>query len=209
MENYSPNQIVLGNEKYPIVISLTEYKGSPLIDIRKYYFDKKKNEIKPSKKGIALQKNNFNLLVDSLINSSPEIKKWFEEKSEYSAQHATKMLQDRAGAFEDNRRKAQKFETDEEGWQAPNFFDVETLGGSDRIIYNTRHGLFKILEKLSKHENQITINLINSILMSYKKAKDILDDGEEYSADELFKYLEFEWGIILSNYIRKVVDGES
>jgi hypothetical protein len=204
MENCTPNQIVIGNEKYPIVISLTEYKGSPMIDIRKYYLDKKTNEVKPSKKGIALQKNNYNLLVDSLINSSPEIKKWFEEKSEYSAKQATKMLQDRAGAFEDNRREAQKFETDEEGWQAPNFFGVETLGGSDRIIYNTKHRLFEILEKLSKNENKITIDLINSILMSYKKAKDILDDGEEYSADELFKYLEFEWGIILSNYTRTI-----
>ena len=80
MAEDSKKQVVIGNKKYPIVISLSEYKGSPLIDIRKYYFDRKSEEIKPSKKGIALQKNNFNLLAQTLIDSSPEIKKWFEDK---------------------------------------------------------------------------------------------------------------------------------
>ena len=194
----------MGNKKYPIVISLSEYKGSPLVDIRKYYFDKKSEEIKPSKKGIALQKNSFNLLAQTLIDSSPEIKKWFEEKNEYSAKKATQTLQVRADAVEENRRQAQNFETDKEGWQAPNFFDVESLGGSDKIVYNTKHSMYELLNQLSQGDDKSASDLINVILMSYKKAKDILDDGEEYSADELFKYLEFEWGLILSNYIKTV-----
>lgn len=204
MDANSTRHVVIGNEKYPIVISLSEYKGSPLIDIRKYYFDKKSEEIKPSKKGIALQRNNFNLLVQTLIDSLPEIKKWFEDKNEYSAQKATQTLQVRAKAVEENRRQAQDFETHEEGWQAPNFFDVESLGGSDKIVYNTRHSMYELLSNLPKSDNNTATDLVNVILMSYKKAKDILDDGEEYSADELFKYLEFEWGLILSNYIKTV-----
>lgn len=204
MEDNASKQVVIGNEKYPIVISLREYKGSPLIDIRKYYFDKKSEEIKPSKKGIALQKNNFNLLAQTLTDSSPEIKKWFEDKSEYSAKKATQTLKARADAVEENRRQAQEFETHEEGWQAPNFFEVESLGGSDKIVYNTKHSMFELLNQLSQNDNEKLTDLINLMLMSYKKAKDILDDGEEYSAEELFKYLEFEWGLILSNYIKTV-----
>ena len=204
MKTNSEKQVVMGNKKYPIVISLSEYKGSPLVDIRKYYFDKKSEEIKPSKKGIALQKNSFNLLAQTLIDSSPEIKKWFEEKNEYSAKKATQTLQVRADAVEENRRQAQNFETDKEGWQAPNFFDVESLGGSDKIVYNTKHSMYELLNQLSQGDDKSASDLINVILMSYKKVKDILDDGEEYSADELFKYLEFEWGLILSNYIKTV-----
>jgi hypothetical protein len=198
------DQVVIGNKKYPIVISFKEYKGSLLIDIRKYYFDKKSKEIKPSKKGIALQKNNFNLLMQTLIDSSTEINKWFEDKNEYSSQKATQTLKDRSDAIEENRRQAQDFETHEEGWQAPNFFHVESLGGSDKIVYNTKHSMYDLLNTLPINDKNGATDLINVVLMSYKKAKDILDDGEEYSADELFKYLEFEWGLILSNYIKTV-----
>ena len=78
------------------------------------------------------------------------------------------------------------------------------MGGADKIVYNTKHSMYELLNKLSANDNDAFTDLINVILMSYKKAKDILDDGEEYSADELFKYLEFEWGLILSNYIKTV-----
>ena len=204
METNPSNQVVIGNKKYPVVVSLKEYKGSPLIDIRKYYFDKKTEEIKPTKKGIALQKNNYNLLIQSLIDSSPEVSKWFEETNEYSAKKATETLQKRVEAVEGNRRKAQNFNTDKDYWQAPNFFDVESLGGSDKIIYNTKHEMYEKLNQTSQKGNETGMDLINIILISYKKAKDILDDGEEYSAEELFKYLDFEWGLILSNYIKTV-----
>jgi len=48
--------IHLGNKKR---LTLRKFKGKLLIDIREYYFDKMEGAFKPGKKGIALNKENW------------------------------------------------------------------------------------------------------------------------------------------------------
>ena len=48
--------IHLGNKKR---LTLRKFKGKLLIDIREYYFDKMEGTFKPGKKGIALNKENW------------------------------------------------------------------------------------------------------------------------------------------------------
>lgn len=53
----------LGKMKF---IDVREYKGITLIDIREYYEDKKSGEMKPGKKGISLQKDQWEVRVRPL-----------------------------------------------------------------------------------------------------------------------------------------------
>lgn len=45
---------------------ISEFKGQQYVDIREYYTDKETNELKPGKKGISLNKEQFELLAGAI-----------------------------------------------------------------------------------------------------------------------------------------------
>jgi hypothetical protein len=71
----SEDQIVLaenGSLKNRLRLSLQMYKKSPLLNIRFYYEDKE-GEMKPTKKGISITRNNFLVISDVLKKHSDGI----------------------------------------------------------------------------------------------------------------------------------------
>lgn len=69
-----PNEefyIDLGQNKR---VSVSEYNKKLLINIREYYQDKASNEMKPGKKGIALNESQFQKLVDNINKIKYQIK---------------------------------------------------------------------------------------------------------------------------------------
>lgn len=69
------DQIVLaenGSLKNRLRLSLQMYKKSPLLNIRFYYEDKE-GEMKPTKKGISITRNNFLVISDVLKKHSDDI----------------------------------------------------------------------------------------------------------------------------------------
>jgi len=140
-------------------------------------------------------------LVTALIDSSKEINDWFDTSDNKTLIKAEQMLKDRVEALEEARRDIQDFDINQTKWKAPNFFEIESLGGKDNIILNSQHLFVQKLGELEEDSETETLSMLSKLLISYGKAKDILDDSEEYTARELFKYLEAEWGQILSNYV--------
>jgi hypothetical protein len=200
------NKIKIGSPKNPIVISLRDFKGSPLIDMRKFFLDRNSDELKPTKKGLALKKHNFKLLLDTLNECSNEILEWLDKGHQKSLNSAKETLTKRVDALEDARREPQQFMSEMGSWKSPTFFEIESLGGIDKVVFNEDHELVAFLkEENSSDQSQDSLlrDILSKILISYKKAKELLDDGNEYTASELFEYLEYEWGLILSNYIEK------
>ncbi|KAL7412110.1 transcriptional Coactivator p15-domain-containing protein [Mrakia frigida] len=55
--------IELGGSKR---VSISEYKGKTLVDIREYYTDKSTQEEKPGKKGISLNPEQFKLFAEAI-----------------------------------------------------------------------------------------------------------------------------------------------
>lgn len=56
-----------GPERNRLRVQLTEFRGTPLLQLRFWYKDKETDEFKPTRKGLALSKNNY-LAVKSVIS---------------------------------------------------------------------------------------------------------------------------------------------
>jgi hypothetical protein len=62
----------------PVKISLSSYKNAKYLDIRKYY--EKNGEWLPTTKGITINGEIFDKLVEVLSTHGEEIKNWLNEK---------------------------------------------------------------------------------------------------------------------------------
>lgn len=56
-----------GPDRKRMRVELTHYQNTPLLNVREWYKDKSSGELKPSRKGIALTRNNY-LAVKSVIH---------------------------------------------------------------------------------------------------------------------------------------------
>ena len=63
--------------KEPVFISLSSFKNSKYLDIRKFYM--KDDSWMPTKKGVTLQKDQITDLIKILQEKSAEIEDWFNE----------------------------------------------------------------------------------------------------------------------------------
>ena len=52
-------EIFIGTKDYPLKIQFKTYKGKKYIDIRKWFLERKTNEVLPTKKGISLSEHQF------------------------------------------------------------------------------------------------------------------------------------------------------
>jgi len=65
-----------GGARNPIRISFTSYNGMNLIDIRKWFFDKKKGSFSPTQKGISLGQSNLESLIGLFERNKSELVSW-------------------------------------------------------------------------------------------------------------------------------------
>ncbi len=66
-----------GAANAPILVSLSEFEGTKIVDIRKHYRDKTTGELRPTAKGISLRQENLRELLAVLSESEPKILGWF------------------------------------------------------------------------------------------------------------------------------------
>ncbi len=70
----------IGTVRNPILIDFKEYNNQKLVDIRKYFFDKNDlNKLLPTKKGIALNLNQLNQIIEVLNSNSTHINEFYEK----------------------------------------------------------------------------------------------------------------------------------
>ncbi|MEC4117131.1 transcriptional coactivator p15/PC4 family protein [Myroides phaeus] len=65
-----------------LYVSQSDFEGGKYIDIRKFYIDRKSEEVKPTKKGITLNLGQFYILFEGLCNEMKNINEYFSFKSE-------------------------------------------------------------------------------------------------------------------------------
>ncbi len=93
---YIINQI--GSKNSPIIIELKEYEGIKLFDLRKYYMDKKTEELLPTKKGISLNSFQLKQLIETINTKSDEINNFlFSENDEKLKIHTELKFSDLIG----------------------------------------------------------------------------------------------------------------
>lgn len=62
------------NEKEQIQVALAEYRGTTFIDVR-VYWENDQGEWLPSKKGIALNKDSIDKVIDALQQASKKLER--------------------------------------------------------------------------------------------------------------------------------------
>jgi len=71
----------IGTKKAPLIISLKEFEGNRLLDIRKYFMNKDESELIPTKKGILLNSFQLNQLIDCLNSNGKDISTFFQKEN--------------------------------------------------------------------------------------------------------------------------------
>ena len=108
------------------------------------------------------------------------------------------------------RFKAQPFSIKDDSWPGTSFIDINHMGGTEFLQYNTRHALINTLRNIqgeikdgiNLEDNAERLNtLIDIILMAFGKAKAMIDHDQTMTGNQFQDQLINNWGAFLSSYI--------
>lgn len=183
----------IGPVSSPLVITLDEFKGRRIVDIRRFFTDKESKDLVPTKKGLSLTTGTFNSLEEFAYKFGKDVKAWLNGAANSNAQN----LINRSNAVEDNSANYQDFDIRFDSWRGQNFFSVTNEGNKNIITFNNQHSFIE--HTRSKKNAEEVFHGIASVIVTFKRASYRFDDLDS-NYDVLFHSLEYEWGNLLRNY---------
>jgi hypothetical protein len=178
----------IGDEKAPVVISLSKFKGMRFIDIRRYYFDKTTKTTKPTPKGISFKEEEFSLIANFIVSNISTLKELF------TSDLNTNELTFRGVSLEKNARK--KVTTSSSpasyqvmSWPAMEFFDVDDTSNSPIVNFNKR---IKLISKIDQTAPELFTHL-KDIVVAYHAAKNSLQFSSKQKPSDILENIELEW----------------
>lgn len=202
MSDTKDREIFLGPENYPLKIEVKIFKGKKYIDFRKWFLDKKTNEILPTKKGIMLSEYQFRDVSDVLINQRKTIDGWFQEK--IKDQDAVDLLSEETSKVRKKSQEAKKYKTVLKKIDNNNFFSLEYNNNEIQFILNQNHELYKKIDTLEKKSKDTVSKIIESLLISFRQTLEIFDPETKYKLEDLEDLLNYNWSKTLTNYLKKI-----
>jgi hypothetical protein len=189
----------IGSPTNPTVVSLSEFKGHRLLDIRKFYIDKETKTLNPTKKGVSLNATAVREIRDSLNANWDAIQEWLVSGSSSANETVERAMIARSTALETESTKARPLEVRAVSSKSAEFFTVESTGGVDQLTLNERHPFFEIINSKSG-PNKDANSPLHLILATYYRAKLRFAGEIDADAEQFFMLFEHEWGLILKNY---------
>jgi len=203
------NRLSIGSDSNPLIVQLTEYEGTRLVDIRRYYKDRKTNELLPTKKGVSLSRRYFTCLRDFFKEASGSIDDWLAGGAISVADQVGAAMATRQTAADQAAHEARPFEVHSMDGGRGCFFSVTAQGNHYDVRLNESHPFVKSLHKTTlesaggchaKSSNAHARELVATLLVSFRRATELFDGDSEMNADRLLRALEYEWALILANY---------
>lgn len=193
------NSIFVGPKEYPIKIQIKTFKGKKYLDIRKWFLDRKTNEILPTKKGISLNDYQFQDIINIISEEKEKISSWFKEQAteDEVVNSLIKQSEIRRGLAEE----AKAFDAKSEKLTENRFFKVDYKDGKTELILNENHQLYKEINKKNSCED--LKNIINLLFISFNQTIQLFDTDEKIKASDFEDFLVHNWSIILKNYLKK------
>lgn len=191
---------VLAEEGLPskrLVLKLTHFEESRLLDIRYWYLDKKTSEFRPTSKGIALTRRNFLCLRDTVEHRSEQILDWLSIS--YVPEHVTdyEIRQEKTNADLDLESPKVEIDLQMEPREA-SFFHVTRAGGEAKVTLNTAHPFVGALtEALQANDSTRLTELLARLLLCHAQAAHSLSDSPATHADVLLDQLDHNWSRLL------------
>ena len=184
-----------GPKSKHLVIQLNKIDDNRFLDLRYFYFDKKDQEYKPTRKGISLTKSNYLIVKKVVEKNHEEVMDWLGVG--YVAEHVEEYQKEQEAQAEKIKYISignidLYFENEK---RDPGFFRVEYIGGSNHLYINEGHPVGANLAKMIKSES-ITDDLLkmfSSILFLYAKSRDSLKGTVSIDPEVLFEQLEYDW----------------
>lgn len=189
----------LGSLSNPLIMSLVVYKGHRLLDIRKYFIDKKSKEAKPTRKGVSLNAKLVRQIQDAITENANTIFEWLERGGNSALTEVERSMMNRTNAMEEEALKPRPFRVKEGEWKGAECFTFESNGGEDHVALNTKHPFYRKLN-CSRATDANTCAPIILMLAAYNHAKMRFSGEIESDAEDFFKLFEHEWGLLLKNY---------
>ena len=202
MSNGKNKEIFLGPENYPLKLEIKTFKGKKYLDIRKWFLDRKSNEIAPTKKGIMLSHYQFNDVIETIDKQKQTINSWFEDQIDEI--DAIKNLSSEAEKIREKSQEARKYNSIIKKIDNNNFFSLEYKNNVINFVLNESHDLFKRIETLDQKSKKFVLKLIESLLISFKQSLEIFDPETKYKLEDLEDLLNYNWSRTLTNYLRKI-----
>jgi hypothetical protein len=87
-----PVEYKVGSKRNPVIIALKEWNGRKLLDVRKFFVDKKdESKYLPTKKGISLNEMQLQQLIEVFNDKKVEITDFFESSVEEQSEIKLKL----------------------------------------------------------------------------------------------------------------------
>lgn len=188
-----------------LVFTLKTFEGIRTLDIRKYYRKKGTKEFLPTTKGITVTQKTYKTICNILEKNEKEIEDWFLQDDEIG-QNVSRQQE----SLKNAKVSPQKACHQEDSWRSPTFFEVETKGGKNIIVYNTEHPFFQqfsaAIHEVSKNNPKAASRLqelLDDLLSAFHQSESLFAQTPVISPIALLETLAFNWGMILNNALKK------
>lgn len=180
-----------------LVLRLTHFEESRLLDLRYWYKDKKTADFRPTSKGVSLTRKNFLCLKQTVEQRSEEILDWLSIS--YVPEHVAVYEERQVNAGEQLELETPKVEFAAKA--APRdtaFFDVARAGAEAKVTLNTAHPFVeRLMEVVNDADAAGVRELVAQLLLCHAQAQESLSDSPATHADVLFDQLVYNWSRLL------------
>lgn len=183
-------------------MQLKEFEGRRFLDIRRYYLERGTGELKPTRKGIAINERALGALSSALNQDQATIIEWLRTPSEAGSDDVDRSMAMRREAAEAVKHQSYPFTMQEEARRSQCFFEVRHGGGDSTVVVNNAHPFGRLMRQREGEtdESRDVRRVIGMLLASYSQAKSLFDDLDGVTVSQFFEIFENEWGTILGNY---------
>ena len=183
---------------------LNLFKGNRLLDIRKYYRDKKTGEFKPKRQGINLNRDTFMELKRVLDRDEDLILEWLR------IGHVPEEVLRYQQAQEEAKRKNFRLVGDVDIEEINNFrdrkmFDVRHEGGKDIVELNIAHPFVQSIseEELAKMTPE-EMRIVCTPSCFFWGSRTLLMKSGASEPEILFEQSVFDWSEFTAEFIEKM-----
>jgi hypothetical protein len=180
-----------GSPRRRLRVSLKQYKGQPLFNIRYFYEDKKTGEMRATAKGIAVTRNNFEVIANTLSKDSEAISDFMENG----------VIGDTIATWEQKKLQAlqhigavNEIETAVRPIPGRDFMEVDYEGSKAKVALNSNH------EKVALHmNNSDCIKILESIAVAFDLSQKLIVEDESNEVQHALERFRTEFSRQLKN----------
>lgn len=194
-----------GPERNRTRFILNLFKGNRLLDIRKYYRDKKTGEFRPTSKGINLNRDTFMELKRVLDRDEETILEWL--RIGHVPEEVTRYQQAQEEAKKKNFRLVGTVDIEEmNNFRDSKLFDVRHEGSKDIVELNTAHPFAQSIseEELGKMTPKEIRGLFARLFASFGRSRTLLMKSGASEPEILFEQTVFDWSEFTGEFIEKL-----